>query len=498
MLYIRMFMIMGVTLYTSRVILEALGVSNYGIYSVVAGVIGLLGFINSSMSISVQRFLSYHLGRQDNEKFNATLSTSILIHLAIGIIIPALLWFTGEWIITKYLVIPAANIESAVVLFKYIVVATVFGIFQVPFIGLIISHERMGILTLTSVIEVLLKLLIAFALFWISRDRLELFGLLLMITSIVTCTAYIFNSLFFIQGIKIKFKWNSSSFRELIGFSSWSVLGEISWAFTIQGVSIILNFFYGVVGNAAYGIAIQVSSAVNRFVSSFQMAINPQIIKSYAANQINSMIELLLQGIKYSYYLLFIVAVPAIISMKQLLSLWLTDVPEYTVGLCIVIVISTLLDSLSTLFATAAKAYGDIRNYQLIVSFVLFLNFPLSYFVLKMGCQPSSVIWIYCLVSFILLIVRLCIVQKMLRVNLMFRYIKEVLFPILLVTIINATIAFVISGFMPHNYLRIIYSTTIMTVLNIGTIYLLGLNERERKAISNLVYNKVIKKILKH
>lgn len=482
-LYLRMFLVLGVTLYTSRVILEALGVDNYGIYSVVAGVIGFLGFINNSMSLSVQRFLTFHIGKNEWKVVNTVFNMAINIHIVIGLVIALVLWFGGEWIIKNYLVIPQESFEATIGLFRFVIISSVFTILQVPFIGLIVAHERMDILAITSIVDVVLKLIIAYALLYAHSDSLQLYGLLLMIASALILCAYIVVSLRCIKGVSIKFEWSSAIFKSLMGFSSWSMLGEIAWAFTLQGVSIIINLFFGVIGNAAYGIASQISAAVNRFVGSFQMALNPQIIKQYAAKEIESMLSLVFSGIKFSYLLLLLIAIPAFLGMETILKLWLGTVPDYAVAMCKIILVGATIDTLSTLFATVAKAYGKIRNYQIIVSITLALNFPLSYLALKLGGSPQMVFWVYSFVSLALLFARIIIVQRMLRQNIIVAYCRKVLSPIIIISIINIAIADGLTLILPPEGWNISLYAIIITVTMAISTFTIGLQKAERDFI---------------
>lgn len=492
-LYLRMFLVLGVTLYTSRVILEALGVDNYGIYSVIAGVIGFLGFINNSMSLSVQRFLTFHIGKNEWTVVNTVFNMAIIIHIVIGLVIALILWFGGEWIIQNYLVIPSGSIDATIVLFRYVIIASVFTILQVPFIGLIVAHERMDILAITSIVDVVLKLIIAYALIYFNSDSLQLYGLLLMIASALILCTYIVVSLRCIKNVSIKFEWSTTIFKSLMGFSTWSMLGEIAWAFTLQGVSVIINLFFGVIGNAAYGIASQISAAVNRFVGSFQMALNPQIIKRYAATEMKSMLSLVFSGIKFSYLLILLIAIPTFLGMETILKLWLGTVPTYAVAMCKIILVGAGIDTLSTLFATVAKAYGKIRNYQIIVSIILALNFPLSYIALRLGGSPQMVFWVYCFVSLSLLIARILIVQRMLQQNILLDYWHKVLLPIIIITIINIAIAESLTCVIRPDGWNIGFYVIVITISMAISVYTIGLQKNERELIRRKVSEKLKK-----
>lgn len=281
-----------------------------------------------------------------------------------------------------------------------------------------------------------------------------------------------------------------------MGFSTWSMLGEIAWAFTLQGVSVIINLFFGVIGNAAYGIASQISAAVNRFVGSFQMALNPQIIKRYAATEMKSMLSLVFSGIKFSYLLILLIAIPTFLGMETILKLWLGTVPTYAVAMCKIILVGAGIDTLSTLFATVAKAYGKIRNYQIIVSIILALNFPLSYIALRLGGSPQMVFWVYCFVSLSLLIARILIVQRMLQQNILLDYWHKVLLPIIIITIINIAIAESLTCVIRPDGWNIGFYVIVITISMAISVYTIGLQKNERELIRRKVSEK-LKKIFK-
>ena len=295
MLYIRMFLVMSISLYTSRVILHALGIDNYGIFNVVGGVIALLGFINSSMSLSVQRFYSFSLGKKNIGDVNELFNLSAIIHIGIAIIVAVFFFAFGSFIIKNYLNIPPGREWATLYFFKFIVISTCMGIMQVPVTALFIAFEKMETFAWISIVEVSLKLVIAFIVKWIDFDPLITYGILISISSIIILSLWVLLAKIKFKEIKYKFRWNHGLFKQLLSFATWSALGEVAWAFTLQGVSVLLNMFWGVVTNAAYGIANQVSGATRQFVNSFQTAINPQIIKRYAAVELSNMFLLTLR-----------------------------------------------------------------------------------------------------------------------------------------------------------------------------------------------------------
>lgn len=490
-----MFLVMGVTLFTSRVILQALGVDDFGINNVVGGVIGLLGFVSNSMSISVQRHLSYSIGQNDFKKTNSIFSMSINLHILIGIIICGILLASGSAIIRHFLDIPADRVKATIIFFYFITIASCFQILQVPFIGMIIAQERMGILAALSIIEAGCRLAIAYMVFLVSSDKLITYGILLAIVSVIIFLIYFFSVRICFKNIRYHFEKNLQMFKELVGFASWSALGEIGWAFTIQGVSVLMNHFFGVISNAAYGIANQISVAANRFVSSFQTALNPQIIKHYAQGEINSSLLMTFRGIKFSYILILIIAFPCLINMKYILKIWLGIVPDHAILFSQLILIGALLDSLSCLFTTIVKAYGRIRNYQIIVAFTLALNFPLSYIAYLLGAPVESALMIYWLISIILIGIRLRLVSKMLDLKIYRPYLKSVLVPIIYYSLLCSVIIIPLDLIISNSLLKLII-TTLATVCTFPIVaYCVALTKEERSFISSKM--KLLKKRIK-
>lgn len=484
-LYLRMFLVMGVTLFTSRVILQALGVDDFGINNVVGGVIGLLGFVSTSMSISVQRHLSYSIGQNDFKKTNSIFSMSINLHILIGIIICGIFLASGSAIIKHFLDIPANRIDATITFFYFITIASCFQILQVPFIGMIIAQERMGILAALSIIEAACKLGIAYAIFIVSSDKLIVYGVLLAGVSVITFLFYVAAVKISFKNVRYHFEKNAQMFKELVGFASWSALGEIGWALTIQGVSVLMNHFFGVLSNAAYGIAHQISIAVNKFVSSFQTALNPQIIKHYAQGEIESSLMMTFRGIKFSYILILIIAFPCLINMNYILKIWLGIVPENAVLFSQLIIIGALLDSLSCLFTTIVKAYGHIRNYQIIVAFTLALNFPLSYIAYLFGAPVESALIIYWVISIVLIWVRLRLVSNMLNLKIFRPYLNSVLVPVFYYTLLCSVIIIPLDLIISNSLLKLLI-TTLATVCTFPiAAYYVALSKEERSFVSS-------------
>lgn len=487
MLYIRMFLVMAVSLYTSRIILQNLGIANFGIYSVVGGAIGLLGFINNSMSISVQRYLSFELGKEDLNRVNLTFNISLAIHLIIAVSLGLFFFLCGDYITREWLNIPPDKTEASTIFLKLIIISTGINILQVPFMGLIIAFEKMALLAWASIAEVILKLIVAFSISWIDYDSLIVYGYLLIAASAVSLLIFVMLSRINIRSIKIGLGWDNNLFKSLFSFATWSALGEIAWAFTIQGVSLLLNHFVGIICNAGYGISLQISGAVNKFVGSFQTALTPQIIKQYASTHVEEMLSLTFRGIRLSFFLLLLIALPAISGMNVILRLWLGVVPDYAVVFSQLIIIAAMTDSLSNLLATVAKAYGHIRRYQTIVASILFLNFPLSWLALHLGMPAWSVTLVYCLVSLTLLYVRIRLIERMLDMNILHIYRTSVLRRIFNVSVICAMVFSAATLLLDDNIGRLVLTSAMSLTIIPCVVYNLGMDEEEKSFVERKI-----------
>lgn len=486
MLYARMIVTMLVTLYTSRVILQTLGVMDFGIYNAVGGVVAMLGFINNSMSIAVQRYLSYDLGCKDMESLNRTFNMALVIHLLIAGIVALLAETIGYYFLTRYMNFPPSRFEAALWIFHFSVLTCCVRFLMVPYNALIISFERMNIFAYLSIGEAVFGLLIVYLLQIGDADKLKLYAVLVFVVSVLITAMYAVYCRLKIKEIKFRITWDKTLFRRLLSFASWSALGEMGWAATGQGVNVVLNLFFGPVVNAARGITFQVSAAVNRFVQSFQMAVNPQIIKQYAAGEVQSMQTLVYRSTCFSFYLLLLLSLPLALRIEYILWLWLGQVPPYLALFSRLVLLGALTDVLSNLLATVVKAYGNIRNYQLIVASVLIMNLPLSYVVLKLGAPAWSVFVVYVGVSVTLFFVRLWLIRRMMHLSIR-AYLRGVLVPTLRVFVVAVPLPVVLHLFLPHTlagFCGVVFGSMVCVLL---ASYGVGLTSAERQTVSNRI-----------
>lgn len=490
LLYFRMLIQMVVSLYTSRVVLSTLGVENFGIYNVVGGVVTIFAFLNNSMSLSVQRYLSFDMGSKGEGRLKKIFNIALYTHLIIAFMVLILGETVGLWFVDNYLNLPAERMGAVFWVYQFSVFTCLISIIQVPYNAVIISNERMEIYAYVSIAEVILRLVIVYLLYIGNYDKLILYAILTFAVSVFVVSFYVFYCRKKFSEASVTRVWDSVLFKELLSFAGWSSLGEIAWTCVQQGVNIVLNIFFGPIVNTARAIALQVNTAITRFVSNFQVAVNPQIIKKYAADDNAGMVNLLFRSTCLSYYMMLFLSLPILFEARQVLFLWLGEVPDYTVSFCRLMIINSLIDMLSNLLTTAVKAYGKIRKYQLIVSFLLMMNLPLSYVCFSLGATPEASLYIYGIISAILMLVRLYLLNQMigLSVNSFFH---KVLLDVFMVTIL-ALIAPSIYYLLSSESLFRLAVITLLSLLSVGiSVYWVGLKDNERLYFRNFIARKI-------
>lgn len=487
MLYVRMLLTMLVSLYTSRIVLNTLGAEDYGIYNVVGGMVVMFNFLNTSMAIAVQRYLSFEIGQGNFDRLKNIFSLSLIIHivLAIGIVIFA--GAIGMWLIDSQLKIPVERLSATYWVFYLAIGSCCANVIRIPYNAVIIAREKMDIYAYMSILEVLLNLCVAYMLCIGNMDKLKLYAVLICIVSWVITFFYQIYCRRKYAEVRHNFYWDKPLFKELLSFAGWSALGEIAWVMTLQGVNLVLNIFFGPIVNAARGIAYQVTGAVNRFVASFQTAVNPQLIKYYAANDTQQMFVLLFRSTSFSYYLLLFFAIPILIETNEILRFWLKNVPEYTVVFCRLAVIGAMVDTLSNLLATAAKAYGKIRFYQIWVSFLLIANLPLSYIALKLGAEPEFTFYIYIFISLVLLFVRCYLLHRMITLPI-FAFLKEVIRAVL-VSWVAFILPMVVCYWLSEGLVRLVMVTIVSAISIVLSVYFIGLHSNEKQFFRKKLLN---------
>ena len=402
-LYIRMMVTMIISLFTSRVVLQMLGVDDYGIYQAVGGIVGFLSFLNSALSGGTSRFLTYELGTGNKEKLKNTFSTTLSVHIIIALIVVLLGETLGLWYFNNKMVIPDDRFSAATIVFHLSMITAMISIVSVPFNASIIAHERMKVFAYVGVIDAVCKLGIAYALVIGKMDRLILYAILLLSVQLGIFLFYVLYCRRSFEEARYKFMFiDKGLFREIFSFSGWSLITGSSIALNSQGILLLLNLFFAPAIVAARSISLQVYNVANQFVNNFRTAANPQIVKQLAAGDVQGSHNLLLQSTKFSYYLMFILCLPICLLAYPLLHLWLVEVPEYAVPFLQLVIFQSLFQVFDTSFYTALYAKGRIKENALISTTIGFIQFPIVYVLFKAGCSPLALSWTSIATSFLL------------------------------------------------------------------------------------------------
>lgn len=496
-LYVRMLFGMLVSLYTSRVVLQALGVEDYGIYNVVGGFVAMFSILSSSLSAAVSRFLTFELGRDDKEQLKYIFSTSLNIHIALSIVIIILSETVGLWFLNNKMIIPDERMDAANFVFQCSVVSFVLGLLSVPYNASIVSHEKMGVFAYLGVFDILIRLIVVLFIAYspLDFDRLAVYALLLLCVSLLMQFIYYLYCRRSFQECHYQFQIKWSLFKEIAGFASWNFIGASSAVLRDQGGNLLLNLFFGPALNAVRGISSQVNNAVNAFVGNFMVALNPQITKSYASGDNSYMISLIFHGARYSFYMLFVLSLPILINTEYILGLWLGNYPEHTVNFVRLVLIFSLSECISNPLITSMLATGKIKKYQILVGGLQMLNFPLSYLFLKLGFPPESILIVAIVLSFACLVVRLALLRKMILLPAK-KFVKEVYLNVLSISALSMIIPiFFINVFSVRNFGMFSLSVCICFISAAFLIYFIGCDKSERLFLTEkalMIYRKIM------
>lgn len=490
LLYCRMLFMMAVSLYTSRVVLNTLGVEDYGIYNVVGGVVAMFGFINSSMSSATQRYITFALGKGDKNRLQTVFSTTLQIHTLIAGIIVLLGETVGLWFLYNKMQIPADRMDAAFWVLQCSIVATVVMIISVPYNADIIAHEKMSAFAYISILEVVLKLVIVYMLVVFSFDKLILYAILLLAIQLLIRFCYSIYCNRHFEETKYRHVWDKELFKEMTGFAGWNIWGNLAGVLSTTGVNLLLNVFFGPVVNAARGVAVQVQGAIQSFAMNFQMALNPQITKNYAKGNLAEMHKLIERSSRFSFFLLYILSTPVMLLTSGILTLWLKIVPEHTVVFLRIILMVIIIDSMANPIMIAAAATGRVRRYQSIVGGVILLIVPVAYVALKLGATPEMVFVIHLAVCILAFITRLFIVRPMIQLHIK-AYMGDLVKSISPVIVVSFPISYAICKFIaPNNFLLLVVDAVLCVLVCAFSVFFLGLEKHER----NVIVEKLLEK----
>lgn len=494
-LYVRTLFVMLISLYTSRVILQALGVDDYGIYQVVGGFVAMFSIISSSLSTAISRFITFEIGSGNKERLKKIFATSTTIQIIITVIILALTEIIGTWFMETEMQIPAERLNAARWVLHCSVLTFCISLMSVPYNACIIAHEHMSAFAYIGIFEAVMKLGICYLIMISPIDRLIFYALLMMALAIITRIIYVTYSHRKFEESHTKPGFEKSIFKEMIGFSGWSFFNNTAFILNNQGVNMLMNVFSGVTVNAARGIAVQVETAVLQFVNNFTTAINPQITKSYAAGDLTAMHKLVCRGAKFSYFSMLLLALPIIIEAEQILSIWLVDVPQYTVIFVQLSLIMGMCDCIGNTGYTACIATGKIKWYSITITSVAFLEFPLAWIVFSMGALPQYAYYTYIAVKVTTLFVRMILMEKMVGLKATM-YIKNVFIPIALTTVTAIALPVLLSQMILPSIIRICITVVASSISVIICALYLGMTINERKIILSKGKS-IIKKLFK-
>ena len=486
-LYTKIIITMLISLVSVPLILKALGKSDYGLYNLIAGVISMLSFLNSSMSITTQRYLSVAIGENNKDKLNIIYNVSLVLHLVVGLIIVLIFEICYLFLFNGFLNIEPERIYAAKIIYQFIVVSTFSTIISVPFGAVMNAKENMLAFSIIAIIDSVLKLILAFYLSRCPFDRLIVYGGCIALISFMNV---IFNQIY----VRIKYKefsihlikyFDKDYFLKMLGFSGWNTMGAVAMIGRNQGIAVIFNLFCGTVANAAYGIANQINGVLGYFSSTFQRALNPQLMQSEGMNNKSRLIKISLISSKYSVWVVALFAIPLIIEMPFVLKLWLKDVPEYTLRLSQLILVLAIVYQFSVGLMSSIQAVGKIKNYFITMSILILLNLPICYFILKEGLPLHYCIIVFIIIEFISLITRLFMAQKIVGIKFI-DFVNKVVKPNLLCIIAGMFLSIPFYYILNESFLRIVIVSLSYTLGYIIAAWYLVLDTQIKQMLLSL------------
>lgn len=480
-LYFRMLLTLGVTLYTSRVVLNSLGVEDFGIFNVVGGVVTMMTFLSGAMSSATQRFFSFELGKNNLEQLAKVFKMSLNIHWLIVLIVVLVAQTLGLWFVNNQLVIPPERLVAANWVFQCALFSFCCSVLSVPYNAAIISYEKMSAFAYISIVDVLLKLTVVFLLAEHAGDKLQFYALLLAAVSLLILGCYYAYARWQFTVTRFSWYWNTELFKILFSYTGWNLFGNVAAVATNQGINILLNLFFGATVNAARAIAFQVNSAITGFVTSLQMSINPQIVKSYANDNYEYMLKLVFSGARYSFFLLFMLAIPLLFQMEIILKVWLGILPEYAVDFCRLVIIDSLIICLSGTLMAAFQATGKIKKYQMIVGFIILCNLPISFLLLKNGHNANLTMIVAITISILALLARIVLLSELFS-GIPSRFI-ELVTRVTIVSLSSMVVANFIPELFSNKLIQFVISCFSYWFISLFFIIVFGIDKVERKFI---------------
>lgn len=482
LLYFRMLLTMTVSLYTSRVVLSTLGVEDYGIYNVVGGVVAMFGFINVSMSFATQRYITFALGKGDEKRLQTIFSISLQIHALIALVIIGLGETVGLWFLYNKMQIPVDRMDAAFWVLQCSIVSTVVMIVSVPYNADIIAHEKMSVFAYIAVLEVVLKLFVVYMLTVFSTDKLVLYAFFLLGVQLLIRFCYSIYCKRHFREAQYRYVWDKALFKEMTSFAGWSMFGSLSGVLFGQGLNMLLNVFFGPVVNAARAVAVQVQNAVQQFVGNFQMALNPQITKTYAQNEMQEMHKLIYRSARFSFYLLFLLSLPVLFETNFILTIWLKTVPDNTVIFLRIMICTSLMCTIANPMIIANQATGKVKKYQIVCGSTLIMILPISWLLLELGGPAYCVFIVHFVMEGVCQLVRMVMLRPLIGIGLL-DYLTNIYFRIIIVVATAVVMPIMVYCTMSEGVTRF-FIVGFSCVLSVSlSAFFLGLSFDERRFI---------------
>lgn len=487
-MYVRMIFLTLISLYTVRVVLYVLGTSDYGLYNVVGGIVGVFGFVSGTLINAAQRFFSYHLAKNDWKMVSRIYSINMIIYLVLIAIVIILSETIGLWFLFNKMKIDAARMDAAFCVYQLSVATFALGVISSPFQAILVSDENLKTYSLIAIAEGVLRLAVVYIISISNSDKLILYAWLLMFVKLLVYSFYILYARIHYKELKFHFVREINAYKEIFSFTSWNFVGAIASVGKSQGVNIVINLFFGTVVNAARGIAVQINSILTQFSQNFMKAIEPQIIKTYTRKDEQVFIKLLYFSSRVSFCLLFVAGLPLIKNMQYVLSLWLKEVPQYTAFFAALVIVDTIIGGITEPILTAIQATGKIKIYQIVVGGINLLNIPLSYIFLKIYNNPLVPFVVSIIVTLLMMNARIVLAYR--QVGIVIReYLKRVIIPILIISAISVCFSYFV---IPEagSLLAFIRNIAISLAVTVPLLFFIGFNKQERRILINMLPRK--------
>lgn len=487
-LYIRMIVVMLINLYTVRAFLSILGETDYGLYNVIGGVVGMFSFFNGTLATSSQRYFSQALVHNDKKAINRVFCLNLTIYMVLIAIIVVVLETICLWFVNSQMTIPQERLGAANIVYQISVVTFAFQMFTISYNALIIAHERMKAFAYIGILEAFLKLGFVFILMKVPFDKLITYAVLMFLMNLLVVAIYFAYCRYNFEESRFKFYWNREDAKEMIGFSGWHLLGTLSVVVRGQGVNILINMFFNPAVNAARAVAFQIEGAISQLSNNFFVAVKPQMYKSYSNGEITALNNLVLRSTMICFFLVSILSVPFCFNAEYILSLWLKDVPDYAVIFTQLVLINSLIDSAAGSAICPALATGKIKNFYLVTGTLLILTLPIAYVFLKLGFDPTSTMIVAIVISIIALIARAVFLVKLIQLPIKKYF--ELIIRLGIVTLIIGAITYYTLTFFSNAFWAIVVTTIVSSILHLTLYFFFVCSKPERVAVVDIAKKK--------